>query len=366
MHHRDIDSVESVGGISLHIHGFLRDADNGITQARWWLCVPVALLCLLLVDVGLSFWRPAPERLPEQFSSAYLQRYVVGQRGRSPIVFLGDSMLWGYRLRSDDAAASLLRRQFSHQPIVNLSYEGGSSANTYFMLRYLLASGVRPALVVFNVNSKETNIADSAYSRLHPSLEALVTPLLSSADRKLLTLQPAPTLGSHLEADVASVWQLYRYRTDLREALFGTDDAAGALRNWLQELTGSAALQAQAHRPTTGKFLGTYDLAPLGSDNVDFTYLKKISALLRTERISAVAFLTPTNHVLLNDYIGVPEYDQKLRQLETALRQPGTTVLNLDRTMLTDEFLDNDHLTVEGNRRLAALLAPAMQSKLPR
>jgi|GEM_PF-957938 len=366
MHHRDIGTVESVGGISLHIHGLLGDADNGITHARWWVCVPVALLCLLLVDVGLSFWRPAPQRLPEQFSSAYLQRYVAGQRGRSPIVFLGDSVLWGYRLPADDAAASLLRRRFPRQSIVNLSYEGGSSANTYFMLRYLLASFVRPTLVVFSVNSKETNSADSAYSRLHPSLEALVTPLLSSADRKLLTLQPPPTVASHLEAGVADVWGLYRYRTDIREAFFGTDDAAGALRNALQHLTGSATLQAQAHRPTADKFLGTYDLAPLGSDNVDFTYLKKIYALLRKERIPAVAFLTPTNHVLLNDYIGVPEYDGKLRQLETALRQPGTTVLNLDRSMSTGEFFDNDHLTIEGNRRLAALLTPAMQSKLPR
>ncbi|HEY5257722.1 MAG TPA: hypothetical protein VIJ12_05020 [Candidatus Baltobacteraceae bacterium] len=323
------------------------------------------MLCLAIVDGGLWFWKPAPSRLPEQFSAAYLQRYVGELRGRRPIVFLGDSVLWGYRLPADDAAASLLRHRFPNQPIVNLSYEGGSSANTYFMLRYLLAGGVRPALVVFNVNSKETNSADSAYSRLHPSLEADVAPLLSASDRKLLTLQPPPTLALHLEYAVADVWQLYRYRTDLREALFGTDDAAGAARDWIQQLTGSANLQAQAHRPTPDKFLGTYDLAPLDRDNVDFTYLKRIAALLRAQRIPTVAFLTPTNHALLSDYIGVPEYGQKLQQLAEALREPNVTVFNWDRSMRTDEFLDNDHLTIEGNRRLATMLAPAMRARLP-
>jgi hypothetical protein len=330
-----------------------------IVRARWWLCIPVALLCLVLVDAALRlWWHPHPGRLPEQFSAAYLQRYVDDERGRAPVVVLGDSVLWGYKLPAPEAAATLLASRIAPRPLINLSYEGGSSANSYFMLRYVLSRGIRPSLVVLGVNSKETNEADSAYNRLEPALERDVLPLMDASDRKLLVLSATGGLPIDLEQAVERVWLLYRYRTDIREQLFGTDDASLAFRDLIQRLTGSAALQAADHRPTADKFLGTYDLGPLTSDNVDAKYLKALADLLRSNHIPTVAFLTPTNHQLLADYINAPEYDAKLHALSAILRRDGISVLDLDRSMRGSEFIDNDHLTEKGNEHLATSLYP--------
>lgn len=230
--------------------------------------------------------------------------------------------------------------------------------NSYFMLRYLLMSGVRPALVVFDVNSKETNSEDSAYRRLHPSLEQNVSSMLDSADRKRLSLLPAPSPASRLESGVSAIWALYRYRVDLREELFGVDDAATALAHRIQGATGSERLQELEHRPTADKFLTTYDLNALEPDNVDYYYLRKLALLVKSERLHAIAVLTPTNHQLLHDYIDSPEYDAKLAQLAAPLKLAGITTLNFDRSVPPEEFLDNDHLTIAGNRRFARLLAP--------
>ena len=339
-----------------------RDAE--LVRARWWLAVPVALFCLAFVDVLLGLWRPHPVRLPEQFSAAYLKRYVDEQRGNRPVVFLGDSVFWGYKFPARDAVPSRIMRDFPRVPMTNLSYEGGSSVNSYFMLRYVLSRGVRPRLVVFNVNSKETNTADSAYRRLHPSLEILVAPMFTSHDRHTLDLQQPLTFAQRLVSFVERYWRLYRYRVDLREAFFGTDDAATALKNFSQKLTGSAHLQALAHRPTPDRFLGTYDLGPLSAGNVDFTYLRKLSDLLHAANIPAIAILTPTNHRLLHDYIDVPEYDARLNRMRIALEASGVRVINDDRMISSRDFLDNDHLTPAGDRKFARILSPVLRKAL--
>ncbi len=340
------------------------DAHASIVRAKWWICIPVALAVLAIVDAAVLAWHPHPARLPEQFSSAYLERYIDDGRDARPVVVLGDSVLWGYRLTAERTAASLLARAVAPVPVMNLSYEGGSSVNSYFMLRDVLARGVRPRLVVLGINSKETNPADSAYDRLQPALARSVEASIGTADARLLAT-PAPAgVAGVLGRAVERVWPLYRFRVDLREAFFGSDDASLAAKAAVAALTGSAALQAAAHRPTADKFLGTYDLAPLASKNVDAVYLRKLAALLASERIPTVAFLTPTNHRLLADYIDAPEYDAKLRALAAIPRARGIAVADFDRAIPAVDFFDNDHLTACGNERLAALLAPLARRAL--
>ena len=116
--------------------------------------VTALVFCVLLavLDSAVNLWFPRFERLSDNFSTAYLER-EAGALAKDPpeIVFLGDSVFWGYRLRPQQSVVSLLDRAGLRSR--NLSFEGGSPANTYAMLRLLEAKGVRPALVVFNVNA---------------------------------------------------------------------------------------------------------------------------------------------------------------------------------------------------------------------
>jgi hypothetical protein len=316
------------------------------------------LACLVVVDQLLLLWHPPQVRLAEQFTGDRFERLIDDGAGdRDVLAVLGDSVLWGYKVAPGQSAPVRLAAATGLR-VVNVSYEGGSAANTYFGLRLMLQRQLRPREVLFNINSKEFSPADSAYNRLHPSLRQDVEPLLTDVDRRDLAAQPEPDLNGRLERIAAASWRLYRWRADLREALFGQADASTALASFVQTLTGESGRAAAGHAPTADHFFATYDLTPIGNDNVAYRYLERTASLLRSEHLHAVVFLTPTNHALLHEYIDAPEYDANLRRLSAAFAGiPGVTVLNLDRAIPAAQFIDNDHLTPAGNEHLARILA---------
>jgi len=328
-----------------------------IANARWWLAYPTALILLAILDVGLAFWRPFPPRLPEQFSSAYLRLYVSDAPSRKPVVtFLGDSVLWGYKIGESDTAVADLQRRFANAEMLNLSYEGGSAPNSAVMLRYVLRSGLRVSGVVVQVNVKEFNLADSSYRTLHPALEQAADEVLTTDDRRTLQMHAAADFNAKLGRFVEKIWRFYRLRTDLREKLFGTDDMAGFLAGHVHGLTGTKHAQELAHVPTPDKFLGTYDLAPIDPDNISMRYYRSLLQALCSAHIPALVFLTPTNHKLLHDYIDVPAYEANLHRLVAIPHCAGVTIVNFDRAISPKMFLDNDHLNADGQRVLASRL----------
>jgi hypothetical protein len=300
------------------------------------LCVTVILVAL--ENVALAAFFPHLARFTTDFSSAYLSREIdaVGA-GPPATVILGDSVLWGYRLPASEIAVSLLAAQGCTCP--NFSFKSGSPANDYALMRLFVARKIRPRVVVIEVNQAVLNQADSEYQTLHPAIAALAGPLLSPRERALLTMPPAP---GQLERAAASLSLLYAMRSDIRETVFGDVPPPPA-----QPLTPDL-------------FEGTYDLAPLNAKNVGVTFLAKTADALRLAGIPAVAFLTPTNHALLHDYIDNRQYDANETLLTELLQRRGMRVVNLDRAVPTAEFLDNAHLTAPGQQRLAALLAAAL------
>jgi lysophospholipase L1-like esterase len=322
-------------------------------------------LALLLVSDGVvrsAF--PHFARLSDNFSVMYLAREIqFVAADRRAIIVLGDSALWGYKLPPTSTAVSILRSDGCD--CRNLSFEGGSPVNTYAMLRLLVQAGATPRALIFNVNQKEFNPADSAYQTLHPAVLALARPLLSRRDLANITVHDAANWNASVDAVIARSWALYGLRYDLREALFGDVDAVHALQSVIESRTGALSREADAHVPTADRFEGTYDLTPLAAekDNVSVAFMREIGALTRARRLPAIAILTPTNHRLLHDYIDSPVYDQNLAYTRRLLESYGVRVLDLDRAIPSDEFIDNDHLTAAGNRRLANLLQPVVAQR---
>jgi len=200
---------------------------------------------------------------------------------------------------------------------------------------------------------------------LLPALERALTPGLSARDRTLLTTLPAPSIADRLDAAVARVWALYRDRVDVRVALFGYDDFAGMVTAGIRQLTGESQRYDRAHRPTPEAFLGTYNLDPIASDNVEAIYLRELRDELVRAHIPTLAFLTPTNHRLLSDTTSDPAYAANLARIAKLMRGPGIRVVDLDRLDVGPHFIDNDHLDAAGARILAARLARELNG-LPR
>jgi hypothetical protein len=302
----------------------------------------VAVLFIESLVVSMAF--PRLSRVTTDFSPAYFSRVlqsIASEPPGSETIFLGDSVLWGYGLQSPQTAIAILQSRGC--ACINLAFKAGSPANYYAIAKLIVAKGIRPRAVVIEVNQKLFNAADDWYKALHPAIAALATPILDSGELSDLSPPPAESAAQQwLDRHIAPIWLPYAMRSDIKETLFGDD----------------SALPVQA--PTADAFLGTYDLSKLDEENVGVKYLEKTVELLHASGIPVVAFMTPTNHVLLHDYIDVPEYRANGSYVKRLLERRGAYVIDLDRAFPAHEFLDEVHLTPEGQKRMAAILGDAL------
>jgi hypothetical protein len=313
------------------------------TAASAAIALAVTVAVVAAQNAAIATFFPHLGRLATDFSPAFLQRELDAAAARPPAaVFLGDSVLWGYRLRADETAVAILAARGC--ACTNLAFKSGNPPNDYALARLFRARGVRPRAVVLEVNQRVLSEADPEYRTLHPAVAALASPYLTSADRGALDLPGAAGgAAAGLDRVLAPLWLLYAMRADVRETLFPPADDAPA-------------------RPVTAAaFEGTYDLSPLTERNVGVRYLERTLDVLRADGVPVVAFLTPTNHALLHEFIDGPPYRANGAYLQRLLERRGARVLDLDRAVPAGEFIDNDHLTAAGQRRLAALLEPAVR-----
>jgi hypothetical protein len=318
----------------------MRDMRSWLIHSAIALVVILILVTAENVLVQLGFPRLA--RLTTDFSPAYLRRELRDIAGSPPqTIFFGDSVLWGYRVGADQTAVAILASRGC--ACRNFAFKSGNSPNDYALARLFVASRIRPAAVVIEVNQAVLNEADREYQTLHPGIAVLAEPFLTPADRTSLTLPPERSLAvSRLENLISSLSSLYAMRSDIRET-------------WLDD-----AAQSPMQRLTPELFEGTYNLAPLTESNVGVRYLERTADVLHAAGIPTLAFLTPTNHALLHEYIDNTQYRSNAAYLKRLFQRRAIPMLDLDATFPTNEFIDNAHLTVAGQRRLAAVLSRAI------
>lgn len=192
-----------------------------------------------------------------------------------------------------------------------------------------------------------------------------------------------------LAAATARVY-LLQQRRRLAERLFGGPPRL-ALREGLQELlhrrhsrreTDSALPAAeraaaelrQRDRPWTerglsaAQFAKSYDFVPLDSpDAVNLQWTRVLARWLgRQHDLAALAVLVPQNHALLGELAAGPTYDAVGSAVAAAFARAGVPFVSYDRdpALVSEHFLDLDHLTAAGNRALADRLAQALAPRL--
>ena len=306
------------------------------------IAVVLAVLVAVVViqNVTLHAFFPRLERVTTDFSPAYLRRELDELAAAPPqIVFFGDSVLWGYALKPEQTAVSILSAQGC--ACTNLAFKAGAPANEYALALLFQKWGIRPKTIVIEINQRAFTASDAANYRLHPAIAELVDPLLSADDRSELSLPPpAPEkLEVRAERLASSLFAIYAMRADIRETVLPNGD------------------QLPTKPLTSADFEGTYDLQALDDDNVSVHFLEKTVALFRSEHVPVVAFMTPVNHALVHPYVDTPEYRANGTFLKHVLERNGARVLDLDTAFPGNEFLDNDHLTPAGQSRLAAIFA---------
>ncbi len=319
-----------------------------------WISASITLLLLVLTDLALSAWNRWPDRLPEHFSSSYLQRYATQSGLGSSLVVLGDSELWGYGVAAADSPVAQLARGLAGTRVTNLAYEAQTPINADFVLRYLLARGVRPRAVLVELNPAAFNQTAVGYDTLNATVAELAVPaLVEPFDRGRLdgaALRPV-SAGDRLDRFVAEHWLLYGSRVDLHQALFGDADLASALHRHVEPL-----LQP-APPPRSAPYAATYDLTPLDAGNVSYAYADHLFRTLAAHRIPAIVVLPPVNHAILHAYIDNAAYADNLRRIARLAAGYHLTVVNFDRLLDGRYFLDNTHVNRAGAERFARALS---------
>ncbi|HZO94686.1 MAG TPA: hypothetical protein VFB22_13100 [Candidatus Baltobacteraceae bacterium] len=315
----------------------------------------VSAALLLLTDLLLGAWRPGGLRLPSHFSGDYLRSYALEHAAGPGLVVLGDSEMWGYGVAAAASPVAQLERTLG-RPVDNLTYEAETPINEDFVLRLLLAHGIRPRAVIVEINSASFNETAVEYDRLNAALAEVALPaLLEPFDAGRLDdaqRTHVPTPGERLDRFVAAHWRLYGRRVDLHQALFGDADLAGALFARVHPLL-------QPNDATgSGRYAAMYDLTPLDRDNVDFAYAGHLFAMLAKHRIPGIVLLPPVNHALLHRYVDNAAYDANRRRVARLAQASGLAVLDLDRLLPSQDFIDNTHLNAAGGDRLARAIAP--------
>ena len=244
-------------------------------------------------------------------------------------------------MRPAETAASILAAQGC--ACRNFSFKTGSPPNYYALVRLFQEYRIRPKALVLEVNQKALNEADPAYRKLHPTLATLAAPLLGGGDRAMLEPPPQPgPFERWLDQTLSPMWLLYAMRADIRTTLYGDPDAV------------------TVQHPTPDLYEGTYDLTPLTEKNVGVHFLEETVDYARAAGVPVIAFMTPTNHVLLHEFIDSPQYRKNGLFLRGLLEKRGARVLDLDTAFRADEFFDNAHLRPPAQRRLAAIIARAL------
>ena len=266
--------------------------------------------------------------------------------------------MWGFGVPAQQGVVQRLSDRFPGVPFANFAYEAEGPPDVDFLLRYLSARGVHPRAVIVDLNTLTYNPFAKSYQSLGRALERRAPIFLQPFDRGRVQLSDditQPTLEQKLDSFMEDHWQLYGYRVDIHQYLFGDADIATAIwTHWSRKLRTGTDESAQP------AYFGLYDLTALGEDNIAFAYTEHAFSLLRALRVPVVAFLPPVNHALVGQYIATPAYDANLKRLQVLGKRFGIKVLNLDRLLPRSAFLDNAHPNAAGNDRLARALAPSV------
>ena len=195
-------------------------ADDRETAASRWRRLIAALVTLAIVDLFVPGWLAKAERLRYDGADVfrfeysdlfgigpavdYLREHPNGARPRA--VFLGNSVVWGYRLRVEDSLPVQFQRLEPSMHVLNFAVNGFGVGSAM-----LMAKDIVDAIDILYVHAEG--------GAVNPELARLIP--VSDDDVARFQLLPPDRTERRFE-DALGFWRLYRLSYRLQAALFGT------------------------------------------------------------------------------------------------------------------------------------------------
>lgn len=263
-------------------------------------------------------------------------------RGRQPrVMFLGNSVTYGYGLAVDQAVPAQVQRLLPSQKVFNVgvnSFEAGSA--------YLVAKAAIGAIDEAYVLCRPAPIADRLMTRLVP---------VEPADRAAFSLPRGPAALDTRFAQVLNSWRLYRDSYRLQAALFGTSSRQFVYLNksrFAQALI--APVRAQNRPSASGPAIeAATPLAP------EMPGPQRIAALRQAGSPMTWAFADLfASHGRSVVLLQLPGYAEWLPEADLAdfnrAWYPHVRIVRLDIPL--ESTFDRLHLTADGARSAARVL----------
>jgi len=334
--------------------------------------------------------------------------YAARQKGNK-IAVIGDSVIQGAGVPGRDQTITAhlqeeLRGSFLPEArVFNFGFPGGRPADLFMAVKQLHQAGA-VQLFVINISypffSEEMAKDPLLYFKVWcPQLteeqkKELKVPSEVPANQSVKTDSTEATGSSaveiFLQKKVAEYWSVYRFRQEINRFLFGGQPAVKSKEYFNHTLHGSMPEAEQLEDPDqeplsdkdrpenkynvwTSFAWSDGDREHLkkvfnvtGKDNVDFKYYRELCRYLEENKIPAVIFMSPVNHVLLQRYqlLDVNAYKKNTAVIAQLARQRGITFLNYQEAISPDLFHDSLHMLDDGNAATAKLLSKDLQPYL--
>lgn len=135
----------------------------------------------------------------------YLREHPRGERRRA--VFFGDSMIFGYLLDAAEALPAQYERRTPGTRVFNMAINGQELGTSYLVEKAI-------------IDSIDVLFVQEIGTKANPMLGSLIP--VDSRDVKRFALDPPQPLEQRLDDGVRRLWRLYREKSRIQAALFGT------------------------------------------------------------------------------------------------------------------------------------------------
>lgn len=321
-------------------------------------------------------------RFGERVDKVVLDTFIdhIRKENGYRIVFIGDSVVEGAMVKDNSNTIpayykNIAEKMFSGSNIkvYNLAVPGNRPSDIYFTLKKIYEDNAAD-LVIMNVNY--AFYSDEMLKKVPIARPDLFEEEMEPDTAKVLGLKYSGL--EHYSQSIARYWNVYGMREELSYYLLGKNPREKLFevtQNLTENILGGSGQNPAAQEMTnldkpwwTSKpfpedkithWVEVFNVGELNDQNKGYWFLKKMISDTKKSKIKMVAFLTPMNFKMIQEY-NLMRYGSKfqsnMERIQNQFENNGLPVFDYTKAIDSDKFNDLFHMTSLGNNELAGIL----------